>query len=155
MNKFSPKKPRDSRAAVRRQPRSPKDTDFVPFFLGAAALAILVSFSTPPGAAVGDIVSYDGTATAASAGSFNAAIVQDAWGDGARPCSLNLRHMQRAGGITRVEALNREHVVLQWLAPKAAPPVGCPGAPALLAVSASDYRLLVAWRQTASGSAVR
>ncbi len=147
MNKFSPKKPKKPDAAVRQQPESPGDLNIMPVFLGTIALFMLIALGATPGTTVGDVLYFGGPVSSVTAGTVNAAIVQDLWGEGAKPCSLNLQSMLRSGGMTRVEAVSREQVVLQWIAPKNAPSIGCPGAPALIAVSADDYQQLASWRQ--------
>jgi hypothetical protein len=56
--------------------------------------------------------------------------------------------MFATGSTLQVSAISKEEIVVQWLAPVQMPAIGCPAAPALLAVSKVDYQNIVSWVQT-------
>ena len=84
-----------------------------------------------------------------SAGStiVNAEMVHNIWETSGQTCRMNLQKMVLAKGITEVEAVNTKQVILQWHADKGTPSIGCPAAPALLAVNIDDYQHIVSWKK--------
>lgn len=138
------------KVAVHQQDTSPTGMELMLLVIGGATLYGLTTITTVPMTAVGDMVSFGGPIPTEAAGvtTVNAAVVRDLWGSGGKSCILNLRAMVTADAMTEVDSVSPQLVVFHWLAPAKLPAIGCPGAPALLAVSAEDYQHMVTWRQT-------
>ena len=138
------------KVAVHQQDTSPTGMELMLLVIGGATLYGLTTITTVPMTAVGDMVSFGGPIPTEAAGvtTVNAAVVRDLWGNGGKSCILNLRAMVTADAMTEVDSVSPQLVVFHWLAPAKLPAIGCPGAPALLAVSAEDYQHMVTWRQT-------
>lgn len=138
------------KVAIQQQDTAPTGMELMLLLIGGATLYGLTTITTVPMTAVGDMVSFGGPIPTEAAGvtTVNAAVVRDLWGNGGKSCILNLRAMVTADAMTEVDSVSPQLVVFDWLAPAKLPAIGCPGAPALLAVSAEDYQHMVTWRQT-------
>jgi hypothetical protein len=144
-NFFSKKPPR--KKPPQQSNTAPAEEHFIPMLLGSVVFCGLLAAAAHPTPAVGDELYFGGTTSLATAGymAVNADVVPNVWGPDVRSCEMSLPAMIRAKGALDVDAMSGSELFLQWHAANGAAPIGCPGAPLLLAVSVDDYRRMVAW----------
>jgi hypothetical protein len=149
MYNLFPKKPPQQKT---QRKTTPADENFIPFLISAVLFFGLVSASLPTTPRVGDMLTFKGGMPPVAAGStnLNASVVKDIWGSGAESCRIDVKAMALAHGTAEVVAVNNNKLILQWHAASNAQPIGCPSAPALLALGVDEYQHMVALNQ-ASG----
>lgn len=151
MYNFFLKKSPKPKEAIQENQASKASEHFLPMLMSGCLFSGLLLAMAQPQPQVGDRLNFDGTIPPASAGYsvVNARIVHDIWGAGTQACRINLKMMVLAKAITEIEAASSKQVVLQIQAGQGMPAIGCPAAPALLAVSTRDYQHMVSWKQAA------
>jgi hypothetical protein len=149
MIKFPQKKHRKPKTTARPRDETP-DADFhLIDILGLACMALaccgFIAAGGPPAQSVGDITQFTGAALLPHTGQtpVRAAIVSDVWGHEIGRCRLKPSAMFAAKGAMQISAISKQEIVVQWLGSAKAPGIGCPAAPALLAVSTADYQKMV------------
>lgn len=151
MYNFFLKKSSKPKEAVQENQASRASRHFLPMLMGGCLFSGLLLAMAQPQPQVGDRLDFNGNIPPASAGYsvVNATIVHNIWGAGTQACRINLKTMALAKGITEIEAVSSKQVILQIQAAQSMPTIGCPNAPALLAVSTRDYQHMVSWKQAA------
>ena len=151
MYNFFLKKSPKSKEAIQENQLSKASGHFLPMLMGGCLFSGLLLAMAQPQPQVGDRLNFDGNVPPASAGYsvVDATIVHDIWGAGTQACRINLKAMVLAKGTTEIEAVSSKRVILQMQATQGTPAIGCPNAPALLAISTKDYQHMVSWKQAA------
>lgn len=151
MYNFFQKKSPKPKVAIQRHHAPQTSERFIPMLLGGFLFFWLLMVTVHAAPQVGSFLEFEGSMPPPSAGYtvINATIVHDAWGGNGKTCRMNMKAMMLAKGIAEVEAVNSRQVILQWHENKIISNIGCPSAPALLAVNLNDYQHMVSWEKSA------
>lgn len=155
MIKFPQKKNHKPKTTVRPRHETPRETDFrLIDIVGLACIGIaccgFIVLDAPPTQSIGDITQFDAAMRMPEAGQrpVSATILSNIWGHAIGHCSLDASAMFASKGAMQISAISAQEIVVQWLASAKTPAIGCPPAPALLALSKADYQALVDWAET-------
>lgn len=145
------KKPPKQKVAFQQDHASLAYEYFISVILGGIFISWLLTAATQPSPRVGDLLNCDGNMPPPSAGYtiINATMAPNIWTMSGQTCRMNLKTMVLAKGTTEIAAINAKQVILQWHAAKGTPAIGCPPAPAFLAVNSNDYQHMLSWEATA------
>jgi len=154
MIKFPQKKHQKPKTTVRPRDETPQERDVrLIDMIGLACIGLaccgFIAVDAPPAQSVGDITQFDGPMLVRHAGPppVSATILSNIWGHAIGHCRLDASAMFATKGAMQISAISTQEIVVQWLASAKRPAIGCPAAPALLAVSKADYQTMVGWAQ--------